>query len=109
MRNSYFFLISMFLLEILCAVGNTIFLKHSTMIEKNELLKKISAIEESEESVIAIYSNHIQNVLRYSTLDEQVQSRILNMLKKLDADMQKQKSFTKALIESIGKSSKDVY
>lgn len=99
----------MFQLTILTAFGNAIFLKHSIMIEKNELLKKINAIEESEESVIAIYSNHIQNVLRYSTLDGGVQSRILNMLKKLDADMQKQKSYTKALIESIGKSSKDVY
>jgi hypothetical protein len=79
------------------------------MIEKKELLKKISAIEQSEESVIAIYSNHIQNVLRYSTLDEKVQSKILSMLQKLDVDMQTQKSYTKALIESIEKNSKDVY
>ncbi|MEI6639627.1 MAG: hypothetical protein FDX02_04370 [Chlorobium sp.] len=79
------------------------------MIEKQELLHKICAIEQSEESVISIYSNHIQNVLRYSTLDERVQSRILDMLQQLDADMQIQKNYTKTLIESIEKSTKDVY
>ncbi|MEI7694648.1 MAG: hypothetical protein WCI64_03230 [Chlorobium sp.] len=79
------------------------------MIEKEELLKKISAIEKSEASVVGIYSNHIQNVLRYSTLDEKVQMRIVRMLQKLDADMNTQKAITKALIESIVKSSKDVY
>ncbi len=79
------------------------------MIEKQELLHKISAIEQSEESVISIYSNHIQNVLRYSTLDEGVQSRILDMLQQLDIDMKKQKEYTKTLIESIEKSTKDVY
>jgi len=79
------------------------------MIEKQKLLHKICAIEQSEESVISIYSNHIQNVLRYSTLDEKVQSRILDMLQQLDADMQIQKNYTKDLIESIEKSTKDVY
>ncbi len=79
------------------------------MIEKNELLKKIKGIEQSEESVIAIYSNHIQNVLRYSTLSEDVQFKVLDMLQKLDADLQDQKSMTKQLIESIIKSGKDVY
>jgi len=79
------------------------------MIEKNELLKKIKGIEQSEESVIAIYSNHIQNVLRYSTLSEDVQFKVLDMLQKLDADIQNHKSMTKQLIESIIKNGKDVY
>ncbi len=79
------------------------------MIEKNELLKRIKGVEQSEESVIAIYSNHIQNVLRYSTLSEDVQFKVLDMLQKLDADIQNHKSMTKQLIESIIKNGKDVY
>ena len=87
--------------------------KNATMIEKKELLKKISAIEQSEESVIAIYSNHIQHVLRYSTLEKDVQKKILDMLQKLNSDLQDdlqvRKSTTKQLIESIEKSEKNVF
>jgi len=87
--------------------------KNATMIEKKELLKKISAIEQSEESVIAIYSNHIQHVLRYSTLEKDVQKKILDTLQKLNSDLQDdlqvRKSTTKQLIESIEKSEKNVF
>ncbi len=79
------------------------------MIGKNELLRRINEIEQSEESVIAIYSNHIQHVIRYSTLNEEVQLKILDMLKKLNADLQEHRSKTKQLLESIVKSGKDVY
>ncbi|MEI6651732.1 MAG: hypothetical protein WCL42_04035 [Chlorobiaceae bacterium] len=79
------------------------------MIEKKELLKKISAIEQSEESVIAIYSNHIQHVLRYSTLGKDVQGEILRMLQELNSDLEGHKSTTKQLIESIVKSGKNVF
>ncbi len=83
--------------------------KNATMIEKKELLKKISAIEQSEESVIAIYSNHIQHVLRYSTLGKDVQGEILRMLQELSSDLEDHKSTTKQLIESIVKSGKNVF
>ncbi len=79
------------------------------MIGKNELLRRIHEIEQSEESVIAIYSNHIQHVIRYSTLKEDVQLKILDMLQQLNADLQEHKSKTKKLIESIVKNGKDVY
>jgi hypothetical protein len=79
------------------------------MIGKNELLRRIHEIEQSEESVIAIYSNHIQHVIRYSTLKEDVQLKILDMLQRLNADLQEHKSKTKTLIESIVKNGKDVY
>ncbi len=79
------------------------------MIGKNELLRRIHEVEQSEESVVAIYSNHIQHVIRYSTLKEDVQLKILDMLQQLNADLQEHKSKTKKLIESIVKNGKDVY
>jgi len=96
-------------LEILAFLAIRSRKKNAKMIEKKELLKKISAIEQSEESVIAIYSNHIQHVLRYSTLGKDVQVKILDMLQKLNTDMQDHKSATKQLIESIVKSEKNVF
>ncbi len=92
-----------------CFIGHTLSQKNATMIEKKELLKKISAIEQSEESVIAIYSNHIQHVLRYSTLGKDVQAKILDMLQKLNSDLQEHKLTTNQLIESIETSGKNVF
>lgn len=79
------------------------------MIKKEELLKRIRAIDQSEESVISIYSTHIQNVLRYSNIDEAVQNRVLETLRKLNADLKEHKEITSRLIDSIVKSGKDVY
>ncbi|MFZ4801905.1 MAG: hypothetical protein ACOYLR_07965 [Chlorobium sp.] len=79
------------------------------MIEKGELLKQISAIEQSDESVIAIYSTHIQHVLRYSTLAQDVQDKVMGILQRLDADLKTHKSTIKKLVDFIVKSGKDVY
>lgn len=79
------------------------------MIDKNELLKRISAIEQSEESVISIYSSHIQHVLRYSNIDKTAQAKIIEMLKQLDADLEEHRVVTKQLVASIAKSEKSIF
>jgi L-fucose isomerase-like protein len=79
------------------------------MIDKNELLKRISAIEQSEESVISIYSSHIQHVLRYSNINKESQAKIIEMLKQLDSDLEEHKIVTKQLVDAIAKSEKSLF
>lgn len=79
------------------------------MIEKKELIKKLGDSIKTEESLIAIYSDHLKNAVTYSSIKKAVASEIVENLEKLKGDCVGHKMMIKNLIDSISKSEKDVY
>jgi len=79
------------------------------MINKIELLKKLGDSIKSEESLIGIYSDHLQNAIVYSTIKKAMADEIVENLEKLKNDSVGHKMMINNLIDAISKSEKDVY
>jgi len=79
------------------------------MIEKKELLKKLGDSIKTEESLVAIYSDHLKNAITYSAINKAMAAEIVENLEKLKNDCVGHKMMIKSLIDSILKSEKDVY
>jgi hypothetical protein len=79
------------------------------MIKKNDLLEKLSDAAKMEGALITIYSNHLNTVLGYSRLDQEIQSEITFILKKLIGDSKRHDDVMNNLIASISNSGKNVY
>jgi len=79
------------------------------MINKIELLKKLGDSIKSEESLIGIYSDHLQNAIVYSTINKAMADEIVENLEKLKNDSVGHKMMINNLIDAISKSEKDVY
>jgi thiamine phosphate synthase YjbQ (UPF0047 family) len=79
------------------------------MIEKNELITRLQNAAKTEESLVSIYSNHMQSVLAHSGLEMDVRREISAILQKLTGDSYGHDDFMLDLIDSLSKSDKDVY
>lgn len=79
------------------------------MIEKSQLIDRLSDAVKMEESLISIYSNHLLSVLAYSSLDRKVQAEITGILQRLAGDSVGHDDFMLALIDSLSNGTENVY
>ncbi len=79
------------------------------MKDKSELIKKLRDSIKAEESLVTIYSNHIKNVMAYSSMNKVTADEILAALDKLKGGCLGHKTVLNRLIESISNSDTDVY
>jgi len=86
--------------------------------EKNEVLsviKKDTLIEKLKEEMIrdgyliSIYSNHIRNAIKHSTLKKEVMEAILDALQKRKEVSDSHEVIINKLVESISNNDRDVY
>jgi len=79
------------------------------MASKQEIIKMVDECVKVEESVIPLYSKHIENTVFLSGFDKGSASEVRRILDRVKTDSEKHKVIFDGLLTKIKESSKDVY
>lgn len=79
------------------------------MVDKKEIIKLVEECAKIEESVIPLYSKHIDNTLFLSGFDAGSAAGVRSILDKLKKDSERHKGVFESLLARIERSSQNVY